>query len=109
MPDTGADLGADLYELYVAGKRNLPDVAVEYADAARYVSATGDMRPDGHGYAPIKWRSLCTEIEQMLGDTGKNLDDTALALCTAVTEYGAADTGAKVELERLISVNGVPE
>ncbi len=108
MPDTGADLGADLYELYRAAKDNLPSVAEEYVTAARSVGDAQSFRPAGAGNAPTQWNTLATAIGQVLSDTGKNLDDTALALQMAVNEYAATDAAAKAELDRLVRENGTP-
>ncbi|WP_117214162.1 hypothetical protein [Allorhizocola rhizosphaerae] len=108
MPDTGADLGADLYELYRAAKDNLPSVAEEYVSAARAVGNGQSFRPAGAGNAPVQWNTLATFIAQILNDTAKNLDDTALALQMAVNEYAATDAAAKAELDRLIQENGTP-
>ncbi len=108
MPDTGADLGADLYELYRAGNDNLPNVAEEYVTAATSVGNSQSFRPPGQGNAPAQWNSLATHIAQILNDTAKNLDDTALALIMAVNEYAATDAAAKAELDRLVRENGTP-
>lgn len=108
MPDSGADLGADLYELYRAGKDNLPNVAEEYVSAGMSVGHAAGMRPASPGNAKVQWETVCGHVVKMLNDTAKNLDDTALALLMAVNEYAATDAAAKAELDRLISVNGTP-
>jgi hypothetical protein len=117
MPDSGKDLGADLYLLYRAGRDNLPSVAAEFANANRAVSATHDnleaafRRSDhfgGGAYGPVysAWTGLRDELQRVLGDTAVNLELTGEALCLAATEYAKTDAGAAAEFNRLICDNG---
>ena len=117
MPAEGSELGADLYDLWRAGRDNLPSVASEYATANNHVANTGDglgaafLRPETFGgglYGPVyaAWRALRDEFQTILADTAKNLELVGEALCLAASEYAKADDRAADELERLRKVNG---
>ncbi|MGX7669176.1 hypothetical protein [Plantactinospora sp. DSM 117369] len=118
MPNSGADLGADLYDLWRAGKDNLPSVAGEYATAADAVgNAASGMtrafaRPARFGgfYGPTfeSWQNLRFDLEAILNETADNLRDTGEALCLAATEYSASDETARAEFNRLRQDNGEP-
>jgi hypothetical protein len=115
MPDSGTDLGADLYGLYKMAKVNLPDVANEYAAAASQVAATdasGAFTRSSefggtYGSAYQPWLEVRDTIKRYLSDTNTNLQDTAQALLTAVDAYSASDNGAATELSRLKNENGL--
>jgi hypothetical protein len=117
MPDTGKDLGADLYHLWLAGKQNLPSVADQYGKAAAGVSSTQSVasvmwRPsrfggDNYGTVFYSWTALRDELESMLSDTSQNLTLTGDALCLAANEYAKTDKAAAAEMRRLIQVDGV--
>ncbi|HEY9474549.1 MAG TPA: hypothetical protein VIS06_11960 [Mycobacteriales bacterium] len=117
MPDKGIELGADLYDLWRAGRDNLPSVAREYAAANDYVANTNHglgaafLRPEDFGggfYGPVyaAWKGLRDEFQTILADTSKNLELVGEALCLAASEYAKADSKAADELERLKKVNG---
>lgn len=117
MPDSGTDLGADLYGLYKMAKVNLPDVANEYGAAASQVAAT-DASVAGaftrssefggtYGSAYQSWLDVRDTIKRYLSDSSTNLQDTAQALLTAVDAYSASDNGAATELSRLKNENGL--
>jgi hypothetical protein len=119
MPDSGKDLGADLYELWRAGRDNLPSVASQYKTAGEHVARTDSglanafLRPDRFGagtYGPVygPWKGLRDELEKILSDTATNLELTGEALCLAASEYARTDSGASDEFKRLRQVNGEP-
>lgn len=118
MPNSGTDLGADLYDLWKAGKDNLPSVAGEYATAGNAVGRTDAgqtnafMRPTqfGGAYGPVygPWTQLRDTLESILLQTKKNLEATGLALCLAASEYAKTDSAAAAEFRRLRQVNGEP-
>jgi hypothetical protein len=121
MPNTGIELGADLYDLWRAGREHLPLVAVEYAIANRRIAetdatlSTAFLRPEEFGgnggtYGPVyeKWRALRDEFQRMLADTAVNLDLTGDVLCLAAAEYARTDAESARELERLKLDNGNP-
>jgi hypothetical protein len=118
MPDSGKDLGADLYHLWLAGKADLPTVAGAYSSAAGNVSDTSNAvytamwRPTrfgGDSYGPVyySWTALRDELLSMLSDTTQNLTLTGDALCLAATEYAKTDKAASAEMQRLIEIDGV--
>jgi hypothetical protein len=116
MPDHGKDLGADLYELWLAGTDNLPSVAAEYGRAASDVTATDSAyavmwRPSrfgGDNYGPVyySWTALRDELQSILGDTAGNLTLTGEALVLAANQYAKTDSAAAAEMKRLIQVDG---
>jgi hypothetical protein len=117
MPDSGQDLGADLYQLWRAGRDNMPSVAAVFANANRSVSDTHNgmeaafSRSDHFGggtYGPVypAFTALRDELQRILGDTAVNIELTGEALCLAATEYAKTDAGAAAELARLRGTNG---
>jgi hypothetical protein len=117
MPDKGEDLGVDLYQLWRAGRDNLPSVAVEYAAANDHVANTDKglsttfLRPTqfgGGSYGPVyaSWKALRDEFQTILGDTSKNLELVGESLCLAANEYAKADGAAADELRRLKKTDG---
>ncbi|MGI5215512.1 hypothetical protein [Plantactinospora sp. CA-290183] len=118
MPNGGVDLGADLYDLWKAGKDNLPSVAGEYTAASNAVGSIASgvsgafMRPaqfgGTHGPAYAAWSSLRNELESILEQTATNLTQTGQALCLAATRYAASDSAADAEFKRLRRENGEP-
>jgi hypothetical protein len=118
MPDKGKDLGADLYELWLAGKADLPAVSGAYLGAADTVRDTSNLdfaamyRPTrfgGDSYGPVYYAfsTLRDELFDMLSTTADNLALTGEALCVAATEYAKTDGAASAEMQRLIQVDGV--
>lgn len=119
MPNSGEDLGADLYELWRAGRDNLPTVAAQYSAATGFLSSTdyglhyAFQRPGRFGdgaYGPVygPWKDLRTELEGILSETATNLELTGEALCLAATEYAETDEAAAAEFNRLLLINGDP-
>lgn len=119
MPDTGIDLGADLYLLWRAGRDNLPSVAAVFATANRAVAETDDgldnafRRSDhfgGGAQGPVfpQWTALRDELQLILANTAVNLEATGDALCLAATEYAKTDEAAAREFERLRIDSGDP-
>jgi hypothetical protein len=119
MPNSGTELGADLYELWRAGTDNLPSVAAVYRAASGHVAGTDSglpyafMRPDRFGggtYGPVyaPWRGLRDELEKILSDTATSLELTGEALRLAAAEYARTDSAAADELNRLRGTSGEP-
>lgn len=117
MPDSGADLGFDLFELYRAGKQNLPNVAAEYGAAASSVKAAGSQAADAfsrpeqfggaRGPAYAEWSELQKIIEKLLYETEDNMIDTGQALILAANTLAATDQAAKDNLDKLKSEYGM--
>jgi len=93
MPDTGIELGADLYQLWRAGREDLPAVADVYRTAAR------DLQRVQHD--EDVWSGLQQQFGGILTGTAGQLDSAGRALCTAALEYAKADAVAAGELRRL--------
>lgn len=111
VPDSGIDLGADLWQLYHAGKVSLPAVAREFALACNHVRyAREDARPAfqrpakfGGTTGPVcsAWLEFAGTVARFLERTADNLEDTGAALILATEIYADADFAASSELERL--------
>lgn len=116
MPDSGKDLGLDLFELYKAGKQHLPHVASEYTSAGASVSGASSAAScfqrhqifgGTNGPAFQEWNELRDTVQTFLNDTGNNLNETGQALVLAADTYSATDSAARDELERLKRENGL--
>lgn len=118
MPDTGAALGVDLYDLYTMATRNLPDVAQQYMAALAQVDATDEglaaafNRPGqfggAHGSALVPWLEFRETIRKILRDTTVNLEETAQVLLLAVDAYSDTDAAAAAEFQRQKADGGTP-
>jgi hypothetical protein len=116
MPDSGKDLGADLYGLYTAGKDYLPSAAGQYREASRLIAADltlmfrrSDLLGGPYGPAHGAWTALHREMHRILAETADNLDSVGEALCLAAQQYARTDAAAADEFRRLIQVNGEPQ
>jgi hypothetical protein len=120
MPHTGEELGADLADLYNAGRFKLTALADEFSTAATNlfnVGATDGLfarHPQLNGsLGSVKgpWDDLHDQIVGLLKETTANLQDTGTALMMAAEEYASTDAAAeKVYREirgRLDAENGV--
>lgn len=118
MPNEGADLGADLYELWRAGRDNLPSVAQVYQNASRDLEravsglATVFLRPSQlagpYGPAYAHWKALCDDLRNILKEAATSLELTGKALCLAASAYAETDSEAADEFNRLRQINGDP-
>ena len=119
MPDTGRELGADLYGLTIVAKRNFPTVATDYRHAQQALAATSSQegafrRPDHFGGGPSgpamgAWSELRDTVITIVSETATNLELTSQALLLATSWYAAADQGAANELSRLLAADGTPQ
>ncbi len=120
MPDHGADLGVDLYYLFVTAKDLLPSVSAIYGDVvARYGQAHATLdhamtRPDlfgGGTLGPVHaaWSELHGAASKIMKDTQTNLDDTAAALAEAAELYKATDQAAADRFRQLLAERGEPK
>lgn len=114
VPDSGVDLGADLYRLWCAGRSNLPILAAQFANANREVVATtaddaAFHRADHFGDSPVlhAFSALRSELQGMLAYTAESLEMTGEALCRAADAYARTDLTAARELDRLRRDNGL--
>jgi hypothetical protein len=111
VPKAGEDLGADLYELWLAGERQLPLVAQQFAEAAKWFGQTesGDgyfSRPPeigGGGYGPAQraFAELRTTMSAVFRDSESNLELAGEALKMAADRYAASDQAAKKKLDAM--------
>lgn len=105
---SGKELGADIFGLWRAGTRNLPDVATVYAEAStacdieptQAFARAGDLGFGPHG-PWSSWQTLNDELSSLLVETSRNLRDTGRALVAAADDFAATDTTARAEFDRL--------
>ncbi len=119
MPDTGADLGVDLYRLSTVANDDLPTLANIFHDASSNVamaaeSVHGLMQRAGAfggGTSSVypAWEGLYATTSRYLGDTGQNLEDTARALNLAIDYYTHTDATVKASFDSMLSQNGIPQ
>lgn len=120
MPHSGEELGADLADLYTAGRFKLTALAAEFSTAgtalfntaadsslfARHPQLGGSLGP-----AKGPWDDLRDEIVGLLKETATNLEDTGTALMMAAEEYASTDAAARATYReiraRLDAQNGV--
>ena len=112
MADAGPSetgFGADLHDLCLAGRYDLPSVAAAYARANIGVG-TGDMSVEYQGSELFDgsatlaaWTALRDEVQVILATMATTLEQAGEALCQAAAAYAAADDEAAVEMDRLNS------
>jgi hypothetical protein len=115
MPDSGPELGVDLYDLLRAARRNFPTVVNEYHAALANVDAAAGMqhalhRPDFFGFPGVEryWPEALDGLRRALAETATSLELTGEALELAVSAYSQTDAAAAAELRRLIDAKGIP-
>jgi hypothetical protein len=111
VPKHGEDLGVDLYELWVAGQTQLPQVGEQFADAAQWLARTesqdgGFWRPaefGGGGYGPAQasFAHLRDSMTAIFRDSQDNLELAGRALMMAAEEYASTDHTAADTFHRL--------
>lgn len=118
MPDHGADLGVDLYKLFVVAKNDLPSVAAVYTDARKQFSATAGLvdgvlrRPAhfGDAFGPVHsaWVALHDMAASILATTESSLTDTASVLADSAQRYADTDHAAAQMFDKLRRQDGDP-
>jgi hypothetical protein len=116
MPKSGEDLGVDIYELWLAGDRQLPRVADQFAEAGRLLGLTDSMdgsfwRPvefAGGGYGPMHagFANLRDAMTSVFRDSQANLELAAEALKLAASAYADTDSTAKEYFHVLLEDRG---
>jgi hypothetical protein len=91
----------DLYELWLAGEKQLPEVAAQFADAGKKFGLTQAQdgqfwRPaefSGGGYGPMHagFVSLRDSMAAVFRDSQSNMELAGQALKLAADEYAATD------------------
>jgi hypothetical protein len=113
MPHHGEELGADLYELWVAAQIRLPAGAQVYAQANRTLARTYNIESlcyrdtyfTGDSYGPTiqSWKKLRDTMQAILGSTSENMQLAADALNKAITYYETADYAARDKVNSLLA------
>jgi hypothetical protein len=109
VAETGKELAADLYQILVVGKSDLPTVAAEYREAVSKVDSAGAAAPHAMRRPPFfgadqvqqAWLDLRDELGRFLSESEDSLGDAGRALVMAVDQYAETDTVAAKELDRL--------
>lgn len=101
MADHGETLGADLGDLYNAGKYGLPGAADELSSGSKAVPAADSMsffRSSNLGsgsYGPMDdINAYATRLQSLLSTSSSNISDTAAALVYLANHYHGVDTTA---------------
>ena len=109
MPHSGETLGADLANLYDAGRYQLPVLAKQFGAAKEMLIGTHvsnsmfarDPQLGGRvGPARAAWDLLRDEVVGLLATTEDNLLSTAEALMMAAEEYASTDEAAMARFRR---------
>jgi len=110
MPHSGEELGADLVDLYDAGRYKMKSVAELFRGAGGELVRTDGMtgvfarHPDlggSSGPARRPWEALRDAVVEVIFKTAANMDDTGLALMMAADEYAKTDDVARKKFEEL--------
>lgn len=113
MPHTGEELGADLVDLYDAGRYKMKAVAAEFRTAGGELVRTEGLtgvfarHPDlggSSGPARASWEALRDAVADVIFKTAANMDDTGLALIMAADEYARTDDVARKKFQKLRGV-----
>lgn len=106
---SGEGFGADLYELYKAGRLELPAVAATYAELTRKIhEQDGPMQAlfEGPTYTPEASHRLILhlrdDLQESLRMTSVNVEAAGRALVDIADSYVATDEAAAAEFRRLI-------
>lgn len=106
---SGYSLGVDLYELWRAGKVNIPDVAAQFNAAT---GPLGTARSDGGWFRSCEvgaggvygageaFGELAETLHGYLLKTHDNLISTGEAIVKAANDYHLTDTAARDEFDR---------
>lgn len=86
-------LGADLYQLWRAGRWELPALAGVYERAA------GDLRGVRHDDA--EWCALQRQLASVLAGAARQVEEAAACVRVAAAQYARADEAARAQFERL--------
>lgn len=104
LPHEHGDLGVDLHNLYVAGKRHLPGIANQFRQARSRLHTSDDFDEKfrrspsigGTWLGPAQ-PALAQFREAMVGvlrDSEENMEETAHALILTAEWYAATDAAA---------------
>jgi hypothetical protein len=121
MSHSGEELGADLVDLYDAGRYKMKAVAEQFRLAGGELFRTGGQTGAfarnpalGGGYGPAlePWEQLRDAVVDIIFRTASNMDDTGLAPMMAADEYAKTDQAAARKYEELNAAldrsNGAP-
>jgi hypothetical protein len=105
---SGTGFGADIYQLYKAGRLHLPEIAQQYHDLTQLVHRTQGPSArtfDVDGYverAHRLWMELRDELQEILRESCLNFEDAGAALVRVADNYVRTDEQAQREMARLM-------
>ena len=110
MSHSGEELGADLVDLYDAGRYKVGAVADQFRRAGGDLNGAAGY--DGlfirnpvlggtYGPAKASWDTLRDAVVDVLATTATNLEDTGHALVMAADEYAGTDQAAAATYREL--------
>lgn len=101
----GRQFAAELSQLRIVGRIDLPALGWTYASLNNAVAATAGreaaaFQAPGGGAAPsmAAWTELRDRLQNILGQTGANLQDAGVVIEHIVDEYAETDTAARDSL-----------
>lgn len=108
MADSGATLGADLGDLYNAGKYGLPAVAQELSAAANDIPTPAFQWFDRAAYdVGMGWygpyddiTAYSAELASILSTSADNIDETGATLVYIADHYQGVDSAALTEFNK---------
>jgi hypothetical protein len=118
-------VAAELYDLWVAGKISMPQVAAVYAQGSRDMHNTSWRESEafahpklqvdfGTGFLPSievvddlgpvypQWSALRNALQTIMAETATSLTDAGAALCMIAQEYASGDAETSAGLQSLI-------
>ncbi|HEY8472868.1 MAG TPA: hypothetical protein VIL37_09570 [Natronosporangium sp.] len=102
MPDyKGDNLNADMEAVWETAARNFPAMARAYHEANGLVYRTSEViYSDSNVRFMTPWRQIRDQLVSILGQSSRNVEDTATALREAMTAYAEQDAAAAEALRR---------
>jgi hypothetical protein len=97
---SGPGFGADLYQLYYAGRVKLPEIAFRYYELTtglHETQGTGGAafaKVSGREPAHLLWIGLRDELQEIFRESSINFDDTGEALVDIANRYSRTDDEA---------------
>jgi hypothetical protein len=111
---SGRGFGADLYQLYKAGRSELPAAAQKFAELAGTVHWTHQFsaalaRNNWHGYrAHLLWEQLRDDLQRALANASLILDEAGRRLVETADRYSRTDEEAAVRMRELLDQQSEP-
>ncbi|MGH8794189.1 MAG: hypothetical protein ACRDXX_16280 [Stackebrandtia sp.] len=115
MNDSSGHVEGELWNLYLAGRRDLPTMAAAFATTNNKVhhagSAAGSVFVERLSGTTLgsDWSEAQASIMAVLTETSNILRDVGVALESAATEYGNADTAGAAGFRKIRDGNTIDD